>query len=250
MCHSEGIRYVGQTSQNPWARLSAHLSMVKFRKDRGQRLSHVQNWIEKHGAENIFVATLEVCTVGELDDRESVWIDFFDNLVNIKPGGGQARGWKMPEDVVASRRGPRNPMYGKDRSELMDRIRPMRKPPSAENRKKKSEQLERLRKDPDFLQKQWEGNKRSHNTPEYLQYASERMRGEANPNYGKPWTEERRRKTQLGRLAAAGLTEHDIRTMRQMHASGMTNKEIAKLYGYSESGMSQITSRKKWAWVE
>lgn len=250
LCYFDGIRYIGQTSTIPEKRLNDHISMTKYRVNQNIFLSYQQKWIAKHGLQNIAVATLEICFVSELGVRENWWIANTPNLTNTKPGGDQPRGYKMSQEVSAAKTGSNNAMYGKNRSELMDRIRKMRKPMSEENRELRRKLIEERRKDAVAESKRIEGIKRSHNSPEYLAFARERMIGKNNPNYGKEWSEERRQKTLEGRLAASGLTKDDIRNMRKLHAEGKTNKQIAAIYGYSESGMSSITSRKKWAWIE
>lgn len=79
---------------------------------------------------------------------------------------------------------------------------------------------------------------------------SERISGHRNPNYGKPWSEERREKTQRSRLKAAGWTEDDIRSIRNRAAEGETQTKIAAEYSVLPSTISKIVARKKWAWIE
>lgn len=86
-------------------------------------------------------STLEHTTEDKIDAREDYWIqrlrEMGHDLTNIKRGGGQARGHKRPSYVSMS--GENNPMYGKDRSELMAYARSFQGPASMETRLKMSE---------------------------------------------------------------------------------------------------------------
>jgi len=141
VCHPDGIRYVGQTSRGLNSRRYHHLwsARVEGSKSYG---SHLSSWIRQHGEENIAFTVLEVCTQDELDSREMAWIALFRaeryRLVNVLEGGAQPRGHKNP---TASRKlsGAGNPMYGKDRREVMAHARSFQGPVSEETRRKMSE---------------------------------------------------------------------------------------------------------------
>lgn len=248
LCHPTRIRYVGQTSRGADERLSGHTSMVQYRESKGLRLSHSQRWIKKHGSENIAIAVLEVCaTPDELDAAESRWIDSLEDLTNLTPGGNSRRGYKLPEEVSQAMRGAGNPMYGRDRSELMGRIRALRGPMSEENKKARAERLEEARKDPEREKRRIEGIRRSHNTPEFKAKMSSLKSGAGNPNYGRRLSEEERRAMSL---ACSPFTEDDIRSIRNRRDSGEPQKSIAESYGVDPSTISKIANRKRFGWVD
>jgi hypothetical protein len=87
-CHEEGDRYVGQTTQTVASRLARHrAAALRFQRE-GKRLSRTQNWILKHGPENIVAATIDNCADQEtLDRAERFWIATLPNLTNHLAGG-------------------------------------------------------------------------------------------------------------------------------------------------------------------
>lgn len=130
ICHPEdGIRYVGQTSKGLNSRATVHFWHARTETSKSHQ-SHMSKWIRKHGDRNVVFSILEVCTREELNEREKSWIALFRSrdykLVNILEGGDQPRGHKRPEHSKRMS-GHNNPMYGKDRSELMRKIH---RPPS------------------------------------------------------------------------------------------------------------------------
>lgn len=132
LCHpSDGIRYVGQTT-NMRGRWSTHLWHARTESSKSYN-SHLSNWIRKHGFEQVVFSPLEVCLPVELDDREMWWIKHFrqtGRLVNVLEGGSQPRGHKRPEQSIKMR-GAGNPMFGTDRREMMESIRPKGNPTDA-----------------------------------------------------------------------------------------------------------------------
>ena len=87
-CHQDGDRYVGQTTQTVASRLARHrAAALRFQRD-GKHLSRTQNWILKHGPENIVAATIDECADQEsLDRAERFWIATLPNLTNHLAGG-------------------------------------------------------------------------------------------------------------------------------------------------------------------
>lgn len=250
ICHPpDGIRYVGQTSCGANARLGGHLGSMRFAQKSGKRLTWVQNWMSSHGVDNIGIAVLEVCLPDELDLREAAWIGILENLVNIKTGGSSARGWKMPAEAVLAQTGAGNPMYGKDRSELMDRIRTLRGPMSSENRAARRDRLAESRLDVDWEKKRLEGIRKSHGTPEYKSAAAARVTGAGNPMYGKSPTEEHRVKAILGNSHTV-LDPDAIRLIRLRAESGERYKDIAESLRIDPSTVSHIMAGRSWGWVK
>lgn len=142
-CHPEdGIRYVGQTVISIQSRKSVHFWNARTKESRSYR-AHFSNWIRKHGSENVEFFTLEETTEERIDEREIYWIarlrEEGAKLTNLLSGGGQARGHKRPA-YANSMRGENNPMFGKDRRELMKYARSFQKPPSEVTKAKWSEQ--------------------------------------------------------------------------------------------------------------
>lgn len=143
-CHPEGgIRYVGQTKKGMTARLYVHLWNARNRESKNYG-AYVYNWIRKHGEENIIYDVLEECLEEELDNREKEWIDRLREegakLTNIRPGGASLRGYKNPKQSE-NMKGERNPMYGKDRRELLSYVRSFQGPMSEENKQKMSKRV-------------------------------------------------------------------------------------------------------------
>jgi len=139
ICHPDrGIYYVGQTIRGVVSRWTTHLwcSRTEHSKSYNSRLSR---WIRKHGPDNVAFSVLEVCTPDEIDSRERAWISDLRKLgqaqANYLEGGAQPRGHKNPEHS-AKMSGPGNPMYGRDRKELMAYARSFQGSPSEETRRK------------------------------------------------------------------------------------------------------------------
>jgi hypothetical protein len=198
----------------------------------------------KHGLENITWIILEsVSSENLLDEAEQRWITQLEGLTNIRPGGGQSRGWKMPP---GSNSGARNPMYGVDRRELMVRIGKLRGPMSQENRSDAAERLVEFRKNPEWDKRRIEKLRESKNTPEYKRSASQRMTGIGNPRYGKRLTVDESRALSISKTP---FTEKDIREIRRRKDSGDSQKEIANDYGVDPSTISRIANRSRFEWV-
>ena len=130
-CHPEdGVRYVGQTIKGSKSRAHVHLWNSRIPESKSYR-GFLSNWIRKHGEENIVFQDHEICEPDALDEREKYWIAHFrglgNKLTNIRPGGGSERGYKNP--LMSERmRGSGNPMYGKDRREVMAHARSFQGP--------------------------------------------------------------------------------------------------------------------------
>lgn len=99
--HTEqGMRYVGQTSRGAAYRLSGH----RFEAGMGEA-SHKNNWIRKHGAENIRMTVLEDVVNGDLNERERHWISAMRHqglaLTNQLDGGAGMPGWDPSPETRA-----------------------------------------------------------------------------------------------------------------------------------------------------
>lgn len=90
--HHEGLRYVGQTREKMETRLTRHLARA-----RSGHPDALQNWIRKHGENNIRAVILEECaTLEEMDERETYWISRLDTYegargLNLTAGGVSSR---------------------------------------------------------------------------------------------------------------------------------------------------------------
>lgn len=137
ICHPDrGIYYAGQTIRGVVSRWSTHLwnSEKPHAKSYNSRLSR---WIRKHGKKNISFSILEVCTPDDLDEREIYWISHLRSIgqaqANVLEGGKQPRGHKRPDQTLRMT-GENNPMYGKERSEIMAYARSFQGNPSEETK--------------------------------------------------------------------------------------------------------------------
>ena len=142
-CHpGKGVRYVGQTVVSVASRRGVHLWNARTPTSKSYG-SYFSNWIRKHGETNVRFFVLEETQEGVVDQREDWWISDLKSkgasLTNVKAGGGQARGHKRP-DLATRMAGENNPMYGKDRKELMEYARSFQRPPSEETKRKWSKQ--------------------------------------------------------------------------------------------------------------
>lgn len=142
LCHPDrGIYYAGQTTHGVVSRWNVHLWNARTSEAKSYR-SRLSNWIRKHGPENIVFSELEICTVDDLDEREVAWISYLRSLgqaqANLLDGGKQPRGHKRPAHAK-DMSGSNNPMYGRDRSELMAYARSFQGPASEETRVRMSE---------------------------------------------------------------------------------------------------------------
>ena len=140
-CHPEqGTRYVGQTVISVASRRHVHLWNSRNPSSKSYR-SHFSNWIRLHTEENTEFFVLEETTEDEIDEREDFWISHLRSegakLTNIKSGGGQARGHKRPPHAK-DQSGENNPMYGRDRSEIMAYVRSFQGPVSEETKSRMS----------------------------------------------------------------------------------------------------------------
>ena len=226
-----------------------HLTMVKHNQKYDKSLSHVQRWIIKHGVENISISILEVVLPDELDAREEYWITQFDNLTNIRTGGMQARGWRMPEGFGEARSGEKNPMWGKDRKELMDYARSFQGPVTAETRGKQSE-AHRGKTHTDEVRKKISDANKDWWTDEKREAFGRARSGESHPLYGVGHTDEARRKISMSKTK---LTEDDIRKVRKMRDSGMMYKDIVAAFPpgvLNESTAIKIVKRQRFGWIE
>lgn len=161
LCHpEEGIRYVGQTVISVSSRRYVHLWNAKTETSKSYK-SYLSNWIRKHGEANVVFSEVDRTTENSIDELEDQWItklrDEGQKLVNVKAGGGQARGHKKPAHSK-SMAGSNNPMYGKDRRELMAYARSFQGPPSDKTKAIWSEQ------------RKGEGNGRSELTEEIVRH--------------------------------------------------------------------------------
>ena len=134
-CHPQkGTRYVGQTRVGLSSRLSGHRADA----NRGRKVP-IARWICKHGPRNIVISPLEfVDTPEHLNVAEMDWISNLRErglqLLNVGPGGDAVyTGSKRPEHA-ARMTGPGNPMYGVDRSAIMEHARSFQGPPSERTR--------------------------------------------------------------------------------------------------------------------
>lgn len=234
ICHPEdGIRYIGQTSQGVNVRLSAHKAMVRHNLKIGKSLSYSQNWIAKHGDENIYATVLD--STGdptELDYLEELWIRELMPDTNLRTGGLSARGWKMPEHTKQSKRGANNPMYGKDRKELMAYARSFQTGVSQETRAKMSASHKGLIKSEE-TKARLSASLKAALAPgtEAHGRRKERLKGEGNP--------------------ATHLTEDNIREIRRLREEdGLLYREIGVMFDISQEQASMICRRKSWAHVE
>lgn len=138
-CHpARGVYYVGQTKFGVVSRWNTHLWNADKPHARMYN-SRFSRWIRKHGPDNVAFSVLEVCTEIDLDDREIYWISHLRGMgqaqANLLSGGSNPTGHKRP---AQSKRmtGENNPMYGRDRKELMAYARSFQGPASEETRRK------------------------------------------------------------------------------------------------------------------
>jgi group I intron endonuclease len=229
ICHpGDGVRYVGQTRKGMKARLGVHIAHSR------DVQAPVYNWMRKHGAENIAYAVLEVCLPEELDVREEAWIAMYRDeqgarLMNVKLGGGASSGHKNPKQAERMR-GKGNPMYGKDRKEVMAYARSFQGPPSDETKRKIAESLT--------------GRKHSEESKEKMKRAS-----------SEAWTNERKEKASQARGGSgnhmAKLTEDQVREIRKLREDeGQSYRALAERFGVSEASISLMCRRLTWKHVE
>lgn len=250
LCHpSDGVRYVGQTSQGARMRFSAHLAMVKYREGRALPLSHQQRWIQKHGTENIAWTILEVClNPADLEACEIRWIAQFDRLTNIMAGGAAPRGHKRSPEARAKMAGANNPMFGKDRRALMAHARSFQGPASPETRRRIAESRKGRSHTPEAIERMRVAANLSW-TPERRQHYSTALSGKGNPAWGKKHTEEVRRRTSLSRTPLEPDEIREIRRLRLEH--GLPYQVIADRFPgkVSANTVGQIVRGDKFDWV-
>lgn len=228
-CHPEdGVRYVGQTTAGLRARLSLHRAHSK----RGVN-SHACSWIRKHDLQ-IEILLLERCeSVEHMNEREIHWIAWFrgikDDMTNQLEGGGTGfRGMKRP-DVSERMRGAGNPMYGKDRKELMEYARSFQTVVSEATRAKMSES-HTGKKHPKPVREKMSASQIASWTPERHATASEKHSGSGN--------------------AMSKVTEEDVRAIRHERAThGISYAKIGEQYGLGSEAVSMICRRHTWKHV-
>jgi len=103
---------------------------------------HLQNHCNKYGIEDLVFEILEFCPKEKLIEREKYYFSIYPDKFNISPVAGSQLGMKHTEETKAKMReahknrtpemnkhhaetmkGERNPMFGKDRKELMKKVR-------------------------------------------------------------------------------------------------------------------------------
>jgi len=221
------IRYVGQTSRGVRVRLASHKGSLRHDVARGKRLTHGQRWMLKHGCNNINIEVLEaVRDPKDLDAREAHWIAQFENLTNVRPGGLSSRGWKMPVDSLMT--GARNPMFGKDRRELMAYASSFQVPATEETRRRMSlaqtgrtHTVETKKKMSEYRSGWWTAGQRK--------AASERGKGVGNSN--------------------AKLNDDLVRSIRERNALGESYYSIARTLGLCDNTVANACQRKTWKHV-
>lgn len=201
-------RYVGQTRTRFSARVSSHWSQA-----RAGNKQPIYNLLRKHGDRVVF-EILE--RTDDLDDRERFWIATFKEqghrLLNCTDGGGRGQVF------------------------------------SDETRAKMSAAQAAWTRTPEHLLSLHAGRDAWMRTPEGKEFLSSKVRGEKNPNYGKPWSAERRAKTMASRQTL--LSSDDVRTIRARVAAGESQKKVAADYNLNPATVSKIISRQRWAHVE
>lgn len=228
ICHpADGVRYVGQTKKGMTARFGVHLAHSETMQ------SPVYNWIRKHGTENIAYTVLEVCIPEELDAREEAWIALYREeqgakLMNVKLGGGASKGHKNPKQSVAMT-GEANPMWRKDRKEIMAHAR------SFQNLD--SERMSEVA--------------RARGAYSHSDESRERMRSRARES----WTDERKANAARARTGTGSNTskvdEDDVREIRRIRAEqSLTYADIASRYEMSPIAISRICRRITWKHVD
>lgn len=201
-------RYVGQTATRFTARVSSHYSQAKA----GNK-QPIYNFLRKHGKRVVFEV---IETTDDLDNREKFWIATLreqgHSLLNCTDGG--SRGQVFSDETRAKM--------------SLARSMQVRTP----------EHISALHAGRDAWMK----------SPEGREIMQSRMAGENNPNYGVPWTPERRRKTMAARTSR--LSEDDVRAIRKSASEGVMLKTIAEQYEMNPATISRIISRQRWAHVD
>jgi len=206
--------YIGQ-SVNPKERFARHKRIAKTK---GREFCYLQASIAKHGEENFTIEIIDQCNgQKEANDREIYWIAFYDSTnrekgMNLTKGGGGAAGVS----------------------------------PSEETRKK--------------ISKSNTGKKASEETK---RKKSEAELGSKNHFYGKHHSKETKKKLSelnKGRLGKRGescttskLKEKDIIEIRKLYSngeSGLTYKDIAKIYNVIPQTIHLIVRYKRWKHVK
>jgi hypothetical protein len=229
LCHPEdGVRYVGQTTRGLRARLSLHRAHAK----RGVK-SQDASWIRKHDLQ-IEIILLEKCSsVESMNEREVHWIAWFrsikDDMTNQLEGGGTGfRGMKRP-DVSERMKGAGNPMYGKDRKELMIYARSFQTTFSEVTRERMS-RAQTGRRHPPETREKMSASQIASWSPERHASASLKHSGSGN--------------------AMSKITEEDVRTIRRTREeTGLSYAKIGKQYGLGSEAVSMICRRHTWKHV-
>jgi group I intron endonuclease len=94
-CIADNKVYVGQ-SQNIKFRFNIHKSHLRHKKHRN---SYLQRAWDKYGENNFIFEVKEICSIGELNDKEVFWIkklgsNHRDKGFNLTDGGDGVRGYK------------------------------------------------------------------------------------------------------------------------------------------------------------
>lgn len=247
-CHpGDGIRYVGQTSKGVDGRLSAHKSALKNSISEGKPLSHCQNWMKKHGVDNIYASILEIASSpGDLDELEEIWIASLPGLTNIRPGGSSSRGYKSPNN---SRPGASNGMWGRKRPlGFMKYVRSHQGSVTEETRRKMRQAHLGFRHTDASKKKMSEAVIASWTNERKASFGKSRT-GDKHPMYGKSHAEESCRKMSMTRTR---LTEGDIRAIRKMRSEGAMHKDIVASFPpgiLNESTCVKICKGQKFGWV-
>lgn len=245
----EPVMYVGQASMGARDRFNKHTYAA-----RNDASWPVSRWMRKHGVENIRYTVLESVDTGEeMDIAEEAWIERLGTLIseggyNIIPGGAGVRGYTHAP--WAKSRISREPTQ-ETKDKIAATLRGKFTGEEAANVKTTRAQVEEI------ISRYWAGET-LFQIQDSMGLALSTVSGVTS---GQSWKYVPRPTTprivkSTGRFPPGQrpkntkLTEEDIRSIRQLAATGTPFKEIGEQFGITGGNVSMIHRRVTWKNVD
>ena len=187
---TNGKTYIGQT-KDFYKRIQKHLSDLR----RGKAANkHLQRAFNKYGENNFEFSIVEKCPIESLDEREQYWILKTNSCVdgyNMNIGGSGFRGFHMPEET-------KRKISQSNKGRIVS---------EKSRRKMRENHADISGKNHPFYGKKWVDFISPEAQERVRQCTSERFKGEKNPWFGIPKTQEQ--KENLSRKMKEWYKTHD-----------------------------------------
>lgn len=236
-------RYVGITTVSIKGRAYGHWSNA-LREDGKVYYGPMKSWLKKHREERDQVEFRELSTFTCVEELKAAEISKISEMrkigqadLNLTDGGEGGNGWKHTEEskrkLSEAFSGEKNPMYGKDRKELMAYAMTFKGPVTDEMKENLSEKMTTW----------WEEN------PDRREEYSERVKLHWRRGLMPEMTRERA--IEAVRSRESTLLDDVVKGIRELRRQGYSYKQISAETGEPEHQVrSALGCRGAYSWVE